>query len=99
MLCPEMFKADPVYSASTLLKIFDPICKCRKVPEDWTKASLSKCQKGARSDCNNWCDITKILAKTKLYKSCVVPVLLYGAECWNMTDTDINKHFPYKKSP
>ncbi len=29
--------------------------------------------------------------KLKLYNSCVVPVLLYVAECWRMTQQDITK--------
>ena len=29
--------------------------------------------------------------KIKLYNSCVLPVLLYGAECWRMIEKDINK--------
>ena len=29
--------------------------------------------------------------KMKLYNSCVLPVLLYGAECWRMIEKDINK--------
>ena len=29
--------------------------------------------------------------KMRLYNSCVLPVLLYGAECWRMTEKDINK--------
>jgi hypothetical protein len=28
----------------------------------------------------------------KLYNSCVLYVLLYGSECWRMTDKDINRH-------
>ncbi len=29
--------------------------------------------------------------KLKLFNSCVVPVLLYGAECWRMTQQDLTK--------
>ena len=29
--------------------------------------------------------------KIKLYKSCILPVLLYGSENWRMTEQDINK--------
>ena len=29
--------------------------------------------------------------KLKLYNSCVLPVLLYGAECWRMTQQDLAK--------
>ena len=29
--------------------------------------------------------------KLKLYNSCVLSVLLYGSECWRMTDKDINR--------
>ena len=29
--------------------------------------------------------------KMRLYNSCVLPVLLYGAECWRTTKRDINK--------
>ncbi|KAL5010020.1 hypothetical protein ScPMuIL_012325 [Solemya velum] len=29
--------------------------------------------------------------KMKLYNSCVLSVLLYGAECWRMTERDINR--------
>ena len=31
------------------------------------------------------------ITKVKLYQSCVVSVLLYGSECWKMTDTDARK--------
>ena len=34
---------------------------------------------------------TNTSRKTKLYNSCVLPVLLYGAECWRMIEKDINK--------
>lgn len=29
--------------------------------------------------------------KLKLYSSCVIPILLYGCECWRMTDADQEK--------
>lgn len=29
--------------------------------------------------------------KLKLYKSCIIPILLYGSECWRMTENDLNK--------
>ena len=29
--------------------------------------------------------------KLKLYQSCVVSTLLYGSECWRMTETDLSK--------
>ena len=29
--------------------------------------------------------------KLKLYKSCVISTLLYGSECWRMTETDLAK--------
>ena len=32
-----------------------------------------------------------IRTKLKLYNSCVLPVLLYGSECWRMTEQDQNK--------
>ena len=31
------------------------------------------------------------ITKLKLYKCCVISTLLYGAECWRITDTDIRK--------
>ena len=41
---------------------------------------------------------TSISRKTKIMRlnnSCVLPVLLYGAECWRMTEKDINKLFSF----
>ena len=32
-----------------------------------------------------------IKTKLKLYHSCVVPTLLYGSECWRMTERDLAK--------
>ena len=32
-----------------------------------------------------------INTKLKLYQSCVVSTLLYGSECWRMTEVDLNK--------
>lgn len=29
--------------------------------------------------------------KLKLYQSCVISIMLYGSECWRMTDADVNK--------
>ena len=31
----------------------------------------------------------------RVYNSCVLPVLLYGAECWRMTEKDIKKLFSF----
>ena len=36
------------------------------------------------------------ITKIKLYQSCIVSVLLYGSECWKMTQS---QHLPYQKSP
>ena len=33
----------------------------------------------------------KTHTKLKLYKSCVLTTLLYGSECWRMTEKDISK--------
>jgi len=36
--------------------------------------------------------------KLKLYNSCVIPTLLYGSECWRMTEADQQKlHLSYKE--
>ena len=74
MLCPEMFKADPKYSANTLMRPFESIWRCKKVPADWKKSTIVKIpKKGTRTNCNNWRGITvlsvpgKILAKI-IYK-------------------------------
>ena len=32
-----------------------------------------------------------IKTKLRLYQSCVVSTLLYGSECWRMTESDVNK--------
>ena len=32
-----------------------------------------------------------IRTKLNLYKSCIIPILLYGSECWRMTENDLNK--------
>ncbi|XP_073671663.1 uncharacterized protein [Paramisgurnus dabryanus] len=32
-----------------------------------------------------------VKTKLKLYNSCIIPVLLYGAECWRMTQQDLTK--------
>ena len=74
MLGPEMFKADSKYSANTLMRLFESIWRCKKVPADWKKGIIVKIpKKGKRTDCNNWRGITllsvpgKILAKI-IYK-------------------------------
>jgi len=59
MLCPEMFKANPKYSANTLMRLFESIWRCKKVPTDWKKGIIAKIpKKGTRTDCNNWRGIT-----------------------------------------
>ena len=34
--------------------------------------------------------------KLRLYKSCVLSTLLYGSECWRMTNCDLNKLFTFQ---
>ena len=36
-------------------------------------------------------DMSFLVTEMRLYNSCVLSVLLYGAECWRMTEKDINK--------
>ena len=57
-----------------------------------TKARLGKAR-GAFIRLKKIWKSTSIGRNTKmmLYNSCVLPVLLYGAECWRMTEKDINK--------
>uniref|UniRef100_A0A8W8MZV1 DUF6451 domain-containing protein n=1 Tax=Magallana gigas TaxID=29159 RepID=A0A8W8MZV1_MAGGI len=56
------------------------------------KARLSKAR-GAFMNLENIWKTHDISRKTKLrfYNSCVLSVLLYGAECWRMTEGDINR--------
>ena len=36
--------------------------------------------------------------KIKLYQSCVLSTLLYGSECWRMTENDSNSQYFHTKS-
>ena len=56
------------------------------------KSRLEKAR-GAFIRLKNIWKSTSISRKTKmrLHSSCVLPVLLYDAECWRMTEKDINK--------
>ena len=60
--------------------------------EEDIMARLGKAR-GAFTRLNKIWKSTNISRKTKvrLYNSCVLPVLLYGAECWRMIEKDINK--------
>ena len=42
---------------------------------------------------NNVWQSSQYSTKTKLmlYQSCVLPTLLYGSECWRMTESDLNQ--------
>lgn len=67
------------------------------VTSDWgadkdIKARLCKAR-GAFMNLKNVWKTHDISRKTKsrFYKSCVLSVLLYGAECWRMTEGDINR--------
>ena len=50
-----MFKADPIYSSSILLKAVDPIWKCRKVPKDWKKGIIVKVPKEMQDETATIC--------------------------------------------
>ena len=56
------------------------------------KARLSKAR-GAFINLKNIWKTSDISRKTKIgiYNSCVLSVLLYGAECWRMTEGDIRR--------
>ena len=60
--------------------------------EEDIKARLGKARSAFTRLKNIW-KSTSISRKTKmrLHSSCVLPVLLYDAECWRMTEKDINK--------
>ena len=53
---------------------------------------LSKAWSVFRGMTNIWRSTQyNVKTKLKLYQSCVVSTLLYGSECWRMTETDLNK--------
>ena len=65
-------------------------------PEGGTKEDIqSRLGKARRvfKEMNNIWRSTQycISTKLKLYQSCVVSTLLYGSECWRMTEVDLNK--------
>ena len=40
---------------------------------------------------NVWSRQYNVKTKLKLYQSCVISTLLYGSECWRMTESDLEK--------
>ena len=65
-------------------------------PEGGTKedihSRLSKARSVFRGMSNVWRSTQySTNTKLKLYQSCVVSTLLYGAECWRMTEADLSK--------
>ena len=65
-------------------------------PEGGTKEDINNRLGKARAAFRNMDKIwrsTQFNKKTKLklYQSCIVSTLLYGSECWRMTETDIRK--------
>jgi hypothetical protein len=64
--------------------------------EDGTKedihSRLGKARRVAREMNNIWRSTQySTNTKLKLYQSCVVSTLLYGSECWRITETDVCK--------
>ena len=43
------------------------------------------------STCSTMSQQYSLETKMKIYNSCVISVLLYGSECWRMTETDLKK--------
>ena len=83
MLCPEMFKANPKYSANTLMRLFESIWRCNKVPADWKKGIIVKiAKKGKRTDCNNLCGNTLLSVPRK-----ILVQIIYKRMC-----TTVNNH-------
>ena len=53
---------------------------------------LSKARNSFRMLNNVWRSSQyKVKTKLRLYQSCVLSTLLYGSECWRMTQSDLNK--------
>lgn len=53
---------------------------------------LNKARHIFRQMNNVWrTDQYSLKTKLKIYQSCVISTLLYGSECWRMTDSDMNK--------
>ena len=60
--------------------------------EEDIKSRLSKARNAFRSMKTVWkFSQYTVNTKIKLYKICVLPVLLYGSECWKVTEQDIIK--------
>lgn len=60
--------------------------------ENDIKNRLNKARNTMRSMNNIWKSSQySVHTKLKLYRSCVLPTLLYGSECWRMTKCDANK--------
>ena len=56
------------------------------------KNRLSKARNAFRMLNNVWKSSQySIKLKLRLYQSCVISTLLYGSECWRMTESDLNK--------
>ena len=67
MLCHEVFKVDPAFSASVLHPLFKAIWISGTVSNDWKKGIIIKIpEKGALTDCNNWRDITLLSVPSKI---------------------------------
>ncbi|RUS74991.1 hypothetical protein EGW08_017258 [Elysia chlorotica] len=56
------------------------------------QSRLSKARNSFRMLNNVWRSSQyKVKTKLRLYQSCVLSTLLYGSECWRMTQSDLNK--------
>ena len=65
-------------------------------PDGGSKEDIQNRLNKARTSFNSMNNIWKssqysTRTKLKLYNSCILPVLLYGAECWRMTQQDLAK--------
>ena len=41
--------------------------------------------------CSDYFDFSFVYTKLKLYNTCILPIFLYGSECWAVTKNDVRK--------
>ena len=69
----ELFKADPVVTASILYPLFKCVWNNNNIPDDWSKGSIIKIpKKGALNNCNNWRGITLLSIPSKILAKIII---------------------------